>query len=182
MGKKYFGEVSPQEMIGKVLLIGSNNPTPNEIAAVIEDIPTQSHFHFDMLVYEPGMYQEIFLMDSWSWSILHTYIKMSAEKQEIVTGKLDDIIQKYAVPSFTLEEANSDFQLQLMPIQDIPLNSHLLREHEANSYSSYVTIFSLVAIFVLLLACINFMNLATAKAALCIMEVRVRKVLGSRKS
>jgi putative ABC transport system permease protein len=182
MGAKYFGNISPQELIGKVLLIGSNDPTPREIAAVVEDLPSQSHFHFDMLVYEPGMYQEIFLMDTWSWSILYTYAKFPSEKKEVVASKLDQIVQNYANPSFSTEEGNSDYNLQLMPIQDIHLNSHLLREFEANSYESYVYIFSLVAVFVLLLACINFMNLATAKAGFRAMEVGVRKVLGSKKS
>ncbi|EAZ79662.1 ABC transporter permease [Algoriphagus machipongonensis] len=182
MGKKYFGDISPQEMVGKAVLIGSNNPTPREIAAVVEDIPSQSHFHFDMLVYEPGMYQEIFLMDTWSWSILNTYVKFPAKDREIVAGKLDDLVARYAIPSFKDEEGGSDYNLRLMPIQDIHLNSHLLREFEANSYESYVYIFSMVAIIVLLLACINFMNLATAKAGLRSMEVGVRKVLGSNKS
>ncbi len=182
MGRKYFGDLSPQQMVGKVVLIGSNNPTPREIAAVVEDIPSQSHFHFDMLVYEPGMYQEIFLMDTWSWSILHTYVKFPAEDQNVVAAKLDQIVDKYAIPSFSAEEGGSDYNLQLMPIQEIHLNSNLLREFEANSYESYVFIFSLVAAFVLLLACINFMNLATAKAGIRSMEVGVRKVLGSKKS
>ncbi len=182
MAKKYFGEIPAQEVIGKVLLIGSNDPNPREIAAVIEDLPSQSHLHFDMLVYEPGMHQEIFLMDSWSWSILYTYAKFPSEKATAVAGKLDQIVKNYAIPSFTGEEGGSDYNFKLMQIRDIHLNSHLLRELEANSYQSYVYIFSLVAIFVLLLACINFMNLATAKAGLRSMEVGVRKVLGSGKS
>jgi putative ABC transport system permease protein len=182
MAKKYFGDVPAQEVIGKAVLIGSNDPTPREIAAVIEDLPSQSHLHFDMLVYEPGMHQEIFQMNSWSWSILYTYAKFPQEKASAVKEKLDQIVKNYAVPSFTTEEGGSDYNLQLMPIRDIHLNSHLLRELEANSYQSYVYIFSLVAVFVLLLACINFMNLATAKAGLRSMEVGVRKVLGSGKS
>ncbi|MBB6327524.1 putative ABC transport system permease protein [Algoriphagus iocasae] len=182
LSRKYFGDISPQEVLGKVLLIGSNDPTPREIAAVIKDIPAQSHMHFDMLVYEPGMYQEIFLMDSWSWPILYTYAKIAEGNQQAVSSKLAQIVENYAMPSLNSEDGSTDYNLQLMPIQDIHLNSHLLREFEANSYESYVYIFSLVAIFVLLLACINFMNLATAKAGLRSMEVGVRKVMGSKKS
>ncbi|WP_026954485.1 ABC transporter permease [Algoriphagus vanfongensis] len=182
MAKKYFGEIPAPEVLGKVLLIGSNDPTPREIAAVLEDIPSQSHIQFDMLVYEPGMYQEIFLMDSWSWSILNTYVKIPNGDSEVVKTKLDQIVANYAIPAFGAEEDGSDYNLQLMPIKDIHLKSHLLRELEANGYESYVYIFSLVAVFVLLLACINFMNLATAKAGLRSMEVGVRKVMGSAKS
>jgi putative ABC transport system permease protein len=182
LSKKYFGDISPQEVLGNALLIGSNDPTPREIAAVIKDIPAQSHMHFDMLVYEPGMYQEIFLMDSWSWPILYTYAKIAEGNQQAVSSKLAQIVENYAMPSLNSEDGSTDYNLQLMPIQEIHLNSHLLREFEANSYESYVYIFSLVAVFVLLLACINFMNLATAKAGLRSMEVGVRKVMGSKKS
>lgn len=66
-----------------------------------------------------------------------------------------------------------------MPVRDIHLQSHLLREIKPNGYDSYVRLFGLVGVFVLLLACINFMNLATAKAGLRTMEVGVRKVMGS---
>lgn len=182
LAKKYFGDIPAQEVLGKVLLIGSNDPTPREIAAVLEDIPAQSHMHFDMLVYEPGMYQEIFLMDSWTWPILYTYAKIDEGMKQAVASKLAQVVENYAIPFLKAEEGSTDYELQLMPIQDIHLNSHLLREFEANSYESYVYIFSLVAIFVLLLACINFMNLSTAKAGLRSMEVGLRKVLGSNKS
>ncbi|PZX52801.1 putative ABC transport system permease protein [Algoriphagus ratkowskyi] len=182
LGHKYFGDVSPYEMIGKTIFMGSNNPDPKQIAGVVEDIPAQSHFHFDMLVYEPGMNAEIFDSENWSWSILHTYAKFPKEKQQVVTEKLDQMVAAYAIPTMDGEDENSDYNLQVMPVQDIHLNSHLLREHEANGYQSYIYIFSLVAEFVLLLACINFMNLATAKAGLRSMEVGVRKVMGSQKS
>jgi putative ABC transport system permease protein len=182
LGRKYFGDVSPAEMLGKTILMGSTNPDPKLIGAVLEDIPAQSHFHFDMLVYEPGMNAEIFDTDSWSWSILYTYAKFPKEKQLVVEEKLDRLVERYAIPMLEGGEENSDYNLKVMPVQDIHLNSHLLREHEANSYQSYIYIFSLVAAFVLLLACINFMNLATAKAGLRSMEVGVRKVMGSQKS
>ena len=182
LGHKYFGDVSPFEMVGKTVMMGSNNPDPKQIAAVVEDLPSQTHFQFDMLVYEPGMNAEIFDMESWSWAILYTYAKFPPSKQDIVAGKLDQIVADYAIPMLEGGDENSDYNLKVMPVQDIHLNSHLLREHEANGYQSYIYIFSFVAAFVLLLACINFMNLATAKAGLRSMEVGVRKVMGSQKS
>lgn len=182
LGHKYFGDESPDEMVGKSLMLGSNNPDLKQISAVVEDIPAQSHFHFDMLVYDPGMNAEIFEMESWSWAILYTYAKFPSDKQDVVAGKLDQIVSNYAIPMLEGGDENSDYNLKVMPVQDIHLHSHLLREHEANGYQSYIYIFSLVAAFVLLLACINFMNLATAKAGLRSMEVGVRKVMGSQKS
>lgn len=182
LGQKYFGDIPPIEMIGKSILMGSNNPDLKQIAAVIEDIPAQSHFHFEMLVYEPGMNAEIFNTESWGWNILYTYVKFPKEKQQVVAEKLDQIVATYVTSTLQPGEETSGYNLQLMPIQDIHLNSHLLREHAANSYQSYIYIFSIVAAFVLLLACINFMNLATAKAGMRSMEVGVRKIMGSGKS
>ena len=177
--KKYFGNLKPEEVIGKQLLVGSNNPVLREIALVIQDIPEQSHLDFDMLVYEAEMHQEIFLMDNWSWSILYTYAKFPAEKSEVVQGKLDQLAANYAKPALN---QNLDYNLRAMPVQDIHLQSHFLREIKPNSHKSYVYIFGLTGIFILLLACVNFMNLATAKAGFRTMEVGVRKVLGSGKS
>lgn len=179
---KYFGSMNYENIIGKQLLIGSNNPIPRQIAAVIEDIPEQSHLDFDMLVYEPGMHREIFLMDNWSWAILYTYAKFPLEKREIVESKLDQLVANYVLPSLANESESSDYNLKVMPVKDIHLQSHLLRELKPNSYESYVYLFGLVGVFVLLLACINFMNLATAKAGLRTMEVGIRKVMGSGKA
>lgn len=179
---KYFGDLNYGEVIGKQLLIGSNNPIPRQIAAVIEDIPEQSHLDFDMLVFEPDMHNEIFLMDNWSWAILYNYVKFPPEKQGSVQEKLNQMVAQYAIPALEDGSQNSDYNLKLMPVQDIHLQSHLLRELKPNSYESYVYLFGLVGVFVLLLACINFMNLATAKAGLRTMEVGVRKVMGSGKA
>jgi putative ABC transport system permease protein len=177
--RKYFGDLNPQEVIGKQLMIGSNNPIARQVAAVVEAIPEQSHMEFDMLVYEPEMHREIFLMENWSWAILYTYIKFPQEKQNVVAEKLDKLVADYALPALDGEGENSDYNLKLMPVRDIHLQSHLLREIKPNGYDSYVRLFGLVGVFVLLLACINFMNLATAKAGLRTMEVGVRKVMGS---
>src|SRR5690606_24398107 len=180
--KRYFGQLSPDKVIGKQLLIGSNQPIARQVAAVVDDIPSQSHLEFDMLVYEPEMHREIFLMDNWGWSILYTYVRFPAEMQQVVKGKLDQMVANYAIPSLDAGADNSGYHLRLMPVRDIHLSSNMLREIKPNSYKSYVYIFSLVAVFVLLLACVNFMNLATAMAGLRSMEVGVRKVLGSGKS
>ncbi|RIW12949.1 ABC transporter permease [Algoriphagus lacus] len=180
--QKYFGDISPQEVIGKQLLIGSNNPIAREVALVIETIPEQSHFDFDMLVYEPGMHQEIFLRDLWSWSILYTYVKFPQGKREVVQSKLDQLVAKYALPALDEGSQKSDYRLNLMPVQDIHLQSHLLRELKPNSYQNYIYLFGWVGIFILFLAAVNFINLATAKAGLRTMEVGVRKVLGSGNS
>lgn len=181
-GQKYFGTISPEEIIGKQLLIGSNNPIPREVALVLETIPEQSHLDFDMLVYEPEMHQEIFLSDIWSWSILYTYVKFPQGKRDVVQSKLDQLVANHALPALEEGTQKSDFELNLMPITDIHLQSHLLRELKPNSYQSYLSLFGWVGVFILLLATVNFINLATAKAGMRTMEVGVRKVMGSGNS
>ncbi|MEX2592623.1 MAG: FtsX-like permease family protein [Anditalea sp.] len=182
MAEKYFGNIPAWEVVGKNLLIGSSSTVLCKIGAVVQNIPAQSHFHFDMLIYQPSIHEEIFLMDNWMWAILHTYVRIPEGQQQMVAAKLQDMVQNHVIPRLEGGQEGTDFSFGLQPVQDIHLNSHLLREHEANSYKSYVYIFSVVAFIVLLLASINFMNLSTAKAAIRSMEVGVRKVLGSRKS
>ncbi|WP_373521916.1 ABC transporter permease, partial [Aquiflexum sp.] len=179
--KRYFGEVPIREVVGKNLLIGSGSTDLVMIGAVLRDLPAQSHFHFDMLVYDLNMHREIFLMDNWMWSILHTYVKIQKNDLSTVDRKLKQMVSNHLAPRLSGEQESTDFFFGLQAVQDIHLNSQLLREHEANSYQSYVNIFSAVAVIILLLACINFMNLSTAKGAKRSMEVGVRKVMGSKK-
>ncbi|MCR9015352.1 ABC transporter permease [Aquiflexum gelatinilyticum] len=179
--KRYFGDITAREAVGKNILIGSGSTDLAMVGAVIKDIPVQSHFHFDMLVHNLDMHREIFLMDNWMWSILHTYVKIPNGEVLSVEGKLGQVVTDQIVPRLSGEQSGTDFFFGLQPVQDIHLHSHLLREHEANSYESYVNIFSIVAGIILLLASINFMNLSTAKGAKRSMEVGVRKVMGSSK-
>jgi putative ABC transport system permease protein len=179
--KRYFGQIPAAEVVGKNLLIGSGSTDLMRVGAVLKDIPSQSHFHFDMLVHNLDMHREIFLMDNWMWSILHTYVKLQTKDQDAVTGKLNQIVENEIVPRLSGEQTSTDFYFGLQPVQNIHLNSHLLREHEVNGYQSYVNIFSAVALIILLLASINFMNLSTAKSTKRSMEVGVRKVMGSKR-
>jgi putative ABC transport system permease protein len=179
--KRYFGRIPAAEVVGKNLLIGSGSTDLVKVGAVIKDIPSQSHFHFDMLVHDLDMHREIFLMDNWMWSILHTYVKVKTNQQDALSGKLKQIVDNEVKPRLSGDQASTDFFFGVQPVRDIHLHSHLLREHEANSYQSYVNIFSAVAVIVLLLASINFMNLSTAKSTKRSLEVGVRKVMGSRR-
>lgn len=179
--KRYFGNTPPHEILDKSLLMGSSGTTPVRIAAIVKDLPAQSHFHFDMLIHEPSMHQEIFLMDNWMWSILHTYAKIREGGESAVAEHLNHIVANEILPRLSGDQQSTDFFFALQRVQDIHLNSHLLREHEVNGYQGYVNVFSAVAAIILLLASINFMNLSTAKGANRSMEVGVRKVMGSGK-
>ncbi len=182
IAEKYFGDRNP---LGKTLRV--EEYTDLLITGVAEDIPPNSHYHYDFIVslitFEDTMSQE------WLYSYLYTYVllKEGADPAKL-EPKLQKIIEKYAAPhyettfGFTYEEgleAGYFSRIILQPITDIHLHSQMLHEIEPNSDPRYITIFSVIAIFILLIAFINFMNLSTARSSIRAREVGMRKVLGS---
>jgi putative ABC transport system permease protein len=185
--RKYFGDqVRWNEVLGKNLLVGQD-PWPCRITGVVETPPAQSHFHFDMLLYEPGLHREIFGGGNWSWAIVHTYLLLNpAGKAESLEQKMQSLVAKYAVPAGgeafeKMLDAGGRYAFGLQAIADIHLHSDLLREMAPNGQAAHVYIFTCVALFIVLIACVNFTNLTTAQAAQRAREVGVRKVLGSQK-
>ena len=185
--KKYFGDQNPT---GQILNIPEQNAQYN-ITAIIKDIPKNSHFHFDMLAsmqgYAPAK------ENSWVTSGYYTYLLLKdGANYKSVEAKLPAICKKYMGPqlqeaigmSFTdfIKEKN-EIGLFLQPLTDIHLHSDFIAstELEQGGDIKYVYIFGAVALFMLLIACINFMNLATAAASKRAREVGIRKVLGSNK-
>ncbi|WKN32640.1 ABC transporter permease [Porifericola rhodea] len=188
--ERYFGEgaVERGEVLGKEILFGGSREA-RQVSAVV-DPPQSTHFHFDMLVAPTG-YSEITDTDNWSWNIMHTYIKVRAEVLQgdglaQLSKKLDQIAKQYAMPYLKSGESgpseSTELRYELQPVQDIHLTSDLLREHEANASIETVYVLTIVAVLIVLLACINFMNLSTAQAIKRAKEVGVRKVLGSRRT
>jgi putative ABC transport system permease protein len=185
--KKYFGTT---EAVGKTLETNDNNSTTYKVTAVIKDIPRSSHFNFDF----------IFSMDNvdypWGQFTSHNFFTYLLLKQgtdpKSFEKKFDQYIAKYVFPH--LQQNNADIksiedikksgnklQYSLMPLTDIHLYSDRFPEMGVNGSIQYVYIFSAVALFVLLLACVNFMNLSTARSAGRAKEVGIRKVLGTEK-
>ena len=187
---RYFGEEALQtgEVIGKTILFGGTQ-TPRYVTAVV-DPPKNTHFPFDMLVNINFGYREIAEINNWAWNVMHTYVKLreqthnDPEKLKEVQNKFSQMAENYGKP-FMLQESrmadNVIFDYRLQPVTDIHLHSHLLREHVPNSSVMVVYVLSAIALFIVLLACINFMNLSTAQSAKRAKEVGVRKVLGSHK-
>ncbi|MEM9829178.1 MAG: ABC transporter permease [Bacteroidota bacterium] len=186
--ERYFGTGSVErgEVLGKEILFGGNR-WAREVTGVI-DPPSATHFPFDMLVPTTG-YEELVNNDNWSWNFLYTYLKVqpdvadNPERMASLADKLDQIVEQHAKPylgksAFSSEES-TDLSYELQAVTDIHLYSDLLREHQANGSISTVYTLVTVAILILLLACINFMNLSTAQASRRAKEVGVRKVLGS---
>jgi putative ABC transport system permease protein len=182
---KYFGNDNP---IGKVLTV-KGEPTTFTITGLIDKIPTNSHFHFDFLLSMAGVADS--KSTSWMSSGYYTYLllpenydykQLEAKLPQVVLKHMGPQIQQAFGMSMTqFRQKGNDVGFLLQPLTDIHLRSNLTGEIEANGDIQYVYIFGAVAIFMLLIACINFMNLSTAGASKRAKEVGIRKVMGSLK-
>ena len=185
--KKYFATTNA---VGKNIETDDNGSTLYKVTAVIKDIPHNSHFTFDML----------FSMDNiqyqWGNFLSHNHqtyllLKPGTDHKDFEKN-FSQVINKYVVPQAAqfmqiksmdeFEKAGNKLEYSLMPLTDIHLRSDRVPELNVNGNIQYVYIFSAVALFVLLLACINFMNLSTARSASRAKEVGIRKVVGSEKN
>jgi len=173
--RKYFGEDDP---IGKVFSVDDGS-MQLQVSGVMRDMPSNSHFHLDILISGETLRQQApeELFTNVGWDSQHVYIKTS-------TG-FDKDRMEAAFPEFidkNLDFWTSDtFKLFLQPLQSIHLESNIGLELEPNGSLNQVYIFSAIAFFILVIACINYMNLTTAKAARRAKEVSMRKALGARK-
>ena len=185
MARKYFNKV---EVVGKVLLV--NDTSIYKITGVIRDMPAQSHFTDDFFVSmssNPESRQGLWYMENFNTYVV---LKAGADRHQLET-RFGMMVDKYILPqveqvlgmskqSFT--QSGNFVRFTLMPLTDIHLHSNKIMEMGPNSDITYVYVFSFAAIFILIIACINFMNLSTAKSSDRAREVGVRKVLGSSKA
>ncbi len=180
--KKYFGEIDP---VGQTMLL--NNNMNFKVTGVYKDIPQNSHFHFNMMLAMAGLDES--KSDMWLSNNFQTYLLLrKGADPKSVEKKINDLIYKHAGPQVMqflgktiddLLKQGTQLDEMLQPLYDIHLHSNVLVEFEANGDIRYVYIFSAVALFILVLAIINFMNLATARSTDRAKEVGVRKVMGS---
>ena len=180
--KKYFNST---DVVGKTLYV--DNSTPCKITGVIKDFPKQSHFHFSFLRPLIDSYQGD--KDDWlsNNTICYILVKPGVSKATI-QSHVDETIGRYLYKQLEdllhtsardMEHQGAHFRYPLMPLKDIHLHSDVSYEIEANGNINYVYIFSVIASLILLIACVNFMNLSTARSANRAKEVGIRKVAGS---
>ncbi|UCE42614.1 MAG: ABC transporter permease [Candidatus Aminicenantes bacterium] len=168
MAKKYFGGEDP---IGKTITLLNNFDL--QVTGVIKDVPTQSSFQFDCIIpyalkYAPDFKEP----EHWGGNPLNTYVLLYQDVDRLeVEQKITAIVEKHA----QWETAKVTFHLH-------PLTKKHLYSTQGGGLIQPLLIFSAIALFILLIACINFMNLSTAKAATRAKEVGVRKVIGARKT
>ncbi len=170
--KVYFGNEDP---MGKT--ISRNNGMEFTVTGVARDVPNSSHVNFDFLVpFEPTL-KELGWSDSWHNNSYYTYLLL---QKNINIETFAENIEGY----LARRDEGTITTFKLQQLKDIHLYSYFAIDYEGHSedISVYVYVFSLVAIFILLIACINFMNLSTARSAKRAKEVGMRKVVGARRS
>lgn len=175
-----------QDPMGKALVF--NNGQAFKITGILRDMPQNAHFRSDFFL---TMLNDDYPCGQWLSNNHYTYIvlKEGVDYKQFEKN-FDTVIEKYVGPQAlqaigsTMEQfrkAGNAYRFWLMPITDIHLHSKQQIEFTPGSDVQYIYIFSAVALFILLIACINFMNLATARSANRAKEVGVRKVLGSER-
>lgn len=166
--KRYFGNDNP---VGKTLQIDRLGNLM--VTGVIKDVPHASHFHFDFLISTRKFGGNIDA--NWGFYNFYTYAKLKPNSDiTAFTKKVQDVYK-----SNTTDGANIFY---VQPLTDIHLTSNLKWELEPNSDKLYVYVFTIIGIFILLIAGINYVNLATAKASVRAKEIGVRKVTGALRS
>jgi putative ABC transport system permease protein len=184
MGQKYFGSESP---LGKTLYLDGKKRSL-QVTGVIADMPFNTHLHFDYLVSIPTFYNQVenigqgALLENRTWAAVYTYVLLNKSRDRgIVESKFPDFLADFLAERGPREEILAHVSYHLQPITSIHLHSRLEQEMGANSSIAYVYIFSAIALFILLIAGVNFVNISTAQALTRMKEVGVRKLLGARK-
>jgi putative ABC transport system permease protein len=185
MAEKYFGSEDPLQ---KTLRL--DNSADYMVTGVYEDIPGNTHFHFDMILSFITRENE-YNSPAWLNQNHETYLVLNPNTNlEDVEGLMNEIaiekmgaeMRQYLDMSYDdFKAAGNSFEYFLQPMTDIHLYSNGIGGFEPGGDITYVYIFSAIAAFILIIACINFMNLSTARSANRAKEVGLRKVMGSLK-
>lgn len=170
MARKYFGDKDP---IGQVLRAGPDRDFT--VSAVFEDYPKQSFFWFDYMIPFEHLGTRGYTIDEWSNSGYATFVELTdGISQEIAVDKIKDFLK----PKPTLEEFAT---LDLQAIHEIHLTTGYDFDGANTMDGKYLKIFLAIGIFLIVIACINFMNLATARSAGRMREIGMKKALGGKR-
>ncbi len=170
--KKYFGEKDP---IGQVLKI---NKTDFGVKAVLASLPEHFHLDFNYIMPMSSAGIEANRMESWGWNQFFTYVKLKGGTNvPLLQNKLQEAVKKQATVSGETEQPSLPY---FQTLQDIHLGSaNFEYDNAKRGNRTYVKGLTIIAIFVLLIACFNFINLATARSFRRAKEIGVRKVIGA---
>jgi putative ABC transport system permease protein len=170
LAEKLFG--SAEAALNKTVNFNKNEP--NTVTAVIDDVPVNSHFSFSALRSFPAGFK-----DGWQNFYVYTYILLNkGADYKTLEAQLKSFYDRYLKTAM----GKVNYQMELQPLTDIHLHSNLDYEMGANGDIKYVYIFSIVALLILFIAVINYVNLSTARSSVRVKEIGVRKVIGSGKA
>ena len=170
--KKYFGSVD--NAMGKTITL--NKTTPLKITAIAKDVPVNSHLYFD-IVTPLEQYKNAGWMTEWINNSVYTYIQVAPNvSQSQIEKQFPAFMEKYM--GADMRKYGFDFSLSLTPLKDVYFDDTTF-DGVRHGDKTVVYIFISIAILILLIACINFMNLSTIRAAERSKEVGLRKVLGA---
>jgi putative ABC transport system permease protein len=183
LAAKYFKEAA----LGKLITIGNQNQS-FKVTGIVAEPPHNSHFSFAALI-STSSEKDYYSAPFWLNNGLYTYFKKSdATRIEDIASKLNDVTDKHVAPEVEqfmgisvekFREAGNEYGYYTKPLLDSRLRSTWNDDIQPQGNITYVYIFGGVGVFILLIACINFMNLSTARSAGRAKEVGLRKTLGS---
>ncbi len=183
----YFGQENP---VGKLLRI-ENDSTYYHVTGVMKDVPENSHMHFDM-VGSLSTFGKMLHNERWVINYLYTYFRAEpGYPVDSINASVQVLIPKYVLPDYhkflgidpqSAISNNDSYNFIIQPITDIHLRSTFTAEYEPVGNILYVYLFTALAIIILVLSCINFITLTTARSADRAREVSIRKIAGSEKN
>jgi putative ABC transport system permease protein len=168
LAKKIFGDES--KAINQTISFGDRNPV--NITGVMKDMPANSHLQFSGIRSLGNQVDK----DGWQNFYLYTYLLL---KKGADIKSLEKKLPLFASKTIAKEMGVKDYRMELQPIRSIHLHSNLDYELSSNGSISRVYLFTVIGILILLIALINYMNLSTARAAMRVKEIGIRKVIGS---
>ena len=174
IAQKYFDNTDP---IGQILAMDVDHLADYRITGVMQNMPANSHFQFDILASFQSLYD--FMNEGVTSPVsarYYTYALLPEGSGEIFSAQLRDFSQRYS------KDLEVQFTFGLWPMINIHLHSQGIDELRVNGNIAHVYLFSAVACFVLLIACINFTNLSTGRSSHRAREVGMRKVVGARRT
>ncbi len=175
MAKKIFKNENP---MGQTLQSGGNREMSLQVTGVYKDVPKSSHLIADAMVSWKTIFQGG--DGSWGgWGVFAYVMVNEGVTKEALQTKLDETVTKYIAPIF--DPIGIKVKMVPVPLRDIHLTSDFEGEPVPAGDIQYVQIFTAIAIFLIIIASINYMNLATARSAKRAMEVGLRKVMGAQR-
>lgn len=170
MARKYFGQANP---VGKTLHVQNESPSGYyTVTGILEDVPRNSHLQFDFLLSYASLGGGS-VQKSWVWSQFYTYIQLRrGADPEALAARLPAFLKKH-------NGEKADYEVFLQPLRSIHLTSHLRYETSVNGSERTMNFLLVMGGLILLIACVNYVNLSSAKALEKVREIGVRKAIGA---